>query len=101
MFPAHAESLHSLFTENTPLAKYFQRNIRLFNLGMAMALVKVIKKTILTYGPALFKVSGKMYWMVGPMLQQEEYTSLACMQTYFHNPKYQTTHRATNNATVY
>ena len=61
MSPAHAESLHSLFTENTPLAKYFQRNIRLFNLGMAMALVKVIKKTILRYGPALFKVSGKMY----------------------------------------
>ena len=38
--------------------------------------------------------------MIGPMLQQEESASPACMQTYFHDPEYQATHRATRNAST-
>ena len=94
MFPAHPESLHRLFTESNPLATYFRANIRLFNSGMAMASVKVTEKTVSRHGPASFKVCGQMYRMIGPMLQQEQSTSPACMQTYFHDPEYQATHRA-------
>ena len=58
MFPAHPESLHGLFTETNSLAKYFRANIRLFNSGMAVASVMVTEKTVLTHGPASFKVCG-------------------------------------------
>ena len=98
MFHAHPESLHSLSAENTPLAKYFLGNIRPFNSGMAMTSVKVPEKIVLRHGPTLFKVSGQMYQMISPMLQQKESASPAFMQTYFHNPEYQVSHHANINA---
>ena len=98
MFPAHPESLHGLFTETNPLAKYFRANIRLFNSGMAMASVMVTEKTVLSHGPASFKVCGQMHRLIGPMLQQNDSTPPTCMQTYFHDPEYQAAHRANRNA---
>ena len=48
-------------------------------------------------GPASFKGSGTMYRRLGPMLQQQGSTNPGYMQTYFHDPDYQGSHRATRN----
>ena len=63
-----------------------------------MTSVMVTDATVKKVGPAAFKVCGPMFRLMGPMMQQEEATSPACMQTYFHDAEYQAQHRANRDA---
>ena len=99
-FPDLPEVFMNLFTQDDPQAKYFRKNIRFFNSGMAMASVQVTDATVKKFGPVAFKVSGQMFRRVGPMLQQEGSVSPACMQTYFYDAEYQAQHRTTRDSST-
>ena len=64
MFPKCPDippSLQLLYTSQTDNAKHFQKAIRFFNAGMAMASLQVNDSTVYTGGPSAFKVYGQMH----------------------------------------
>ena len=72
---------------------YFQKNIRKFNSGMAMASLTVNDATINRGGPGAFKILGQMYRRMGPMLNNED-RQPSCLQVYFYDPELQAEMRA-------
>ena len=91
--PSFPEPLMQLLNGTTDEDKHFQKNIRKFNSGMAMASLQMNNKTVTTGGPGAFKIQGLLHRRIGPMLAQEGQPP-SFLQIYFLDSEEQATRRA-------
>jgi hypothetical protein len=88
--------LIDLYLGTDARAKYFRRNIRYFNSGMAMASLKAENdKTVRQNGPGIYRISDVLYRRVGAITAYEGCTNPKFVQTYFYSPQEQSRHRST------
>ena len=69
--PTFPPPLMQLLNGTTDEDKHFQKNIRKFNAGMAMALLQVNDRTVTSGGPGAFKIQGLLCRRVGPMFPEQ------------------------------
>jgi len=94
-FPALPDDLMNLYTGTDENAKYFQKNVRFFNAGMAMASMQVVNdQTIKKHGPGVFRIANVLYRRIGSITAPQGCTDTKCVQTYFLSPDEQDKHRA-------
>eukprot|EP00957_Ditylum_brightwellii_P100865 7687534-Ditylum_brightwellii.AAC.1 len=60
-FPNLPNGLYSFLTGNDSISKYFQKNIRMLNSGMAMTSFQIDDKTIHHGPPGAYKIQGQVY----------------------------------------
>ncbi|KAL7542017.1 hypothetical protein ACHAXR_012464, partial [Thalassiosira sp. AJA248-18] len=100
IFPIHQpvpERLFALYTGDSAEAKHFQKNIRFYNAGMAMASLQVNDSSVRTGGPSAFKVYGQMHRRIGSMTSATGSRQYSCIQAYFCDPSSQDSYRANRN----
>ena len=69
--PTFPPPLMQLLNGTTDEDKHFQKNIRKFNAGMAMASLQVNDRTVTSGGPGAFKIQGLLCRRVGPMFPEQ------------------------------
>ena len=95
-YPFLPSDLIDLYLGTDARAKYFRRNIRYFNSGMAMASLKAENdKTVRQNGPGIYRISDVLYRRVGAITAYEGCTNPKFVQTYFYSPQDQSRHRST------
>ncbi len=94
-FPDLPDDLMNLYTGTDETAKYFQKYVRFFNAGMAMASMQVVNdQTIKKHGPGVFRIANVLYRRIGSITAPQGCTDTKCVQTYFLSPEEQDKHRA-------
>ncbi len=96
--PPILEGIEALLSGETEMSRRFLRNPRYYNNTMALASVQANDATVRNSGPSAFRVSGQLYRRTGP-LQNAEGVPPVAGQTYFHDPEFQSQHRATRSGT--
>ena len=74
IFKDPPQCIMELYTESNEVAKNFRKNIRQYNGALSLASKQITGKMYQfpesSYGPPIFKMSGQMYHLMGPVLPE-------------------------------
>ena len=79
-FPDLPDDLMNLYTGTDETAKNFQKKVRFFNAGMAMASMQVVNdQTIKKHGPGVFRIANVLYRRIGSITAPQGCTDTKCV----------------------
>ena len=87
--------LRSLYTANDPKSKYFRKNARKFNSGMAMASMRGKDVSLGLNGVSAYKIQGQLTRFVGPLIPLP-HMAPKFLQIYMYDPDDATDFRIAN-----